>query len=629
MDRNFIEIFFPFLLKLLNEIKEMYIKKLQVEDGFLNNLNVDFKKGLNAIIGARGTGKTSVIELIRYCLGIDSNSKELTKKIIEHVGSILVGGSVVLTLADEKSSEELNINKTFGYEFESEYNFKDHAIIFSQTEIENIGMEATGRLSLIDGFIPKKKEFIEKENDIKNKFKILYRKIKEVETIVDDLSQKVKNKDDIEKQLKELREKIHSSMIMTDELKSKTAQLDFLNNKLSEYKISYEKIIINKSKIYAWYDLINNAVNFELPDFALYSEKNNNLKVKQIIDNDLKNALMHSVELWNNFNDEEKNLETTIKSQEDSNRNLRMEVNSIESGLGNQMLKMQNLSGQKASIEASEENLNSQNQLLEKLKIQKKELLDELEINRNNLYLARKSVVNYLNSELQPTIHIDIKRNKASNLFSTILADLLKGSNLKYNESIPQIYSTLTPRVFVDCIEENNVDLVATISDLSIERVLRIFGYLKERDLSDLYTLILEDDIDMFLLDGSTYKNISILSTGQRCTVILPIILSHSNKIIIVDQPEDHIDNAFITSTLIKSLKNTKNNQIIFSTHNPNIPVLGEAINIIHLESDGINGYVKASGNLYKEEIIDSISTVMEGGKAAFAKRAEFYRVES
>jgi len=607
----------------------MYVKKLQVEDGFLNNLNINFERGLNAIIGARGTGKTSIIELIRYCLGIDSTSKELTKKIIEHVGSILAEGSVVLTLADEKSLEELNINKTFGYELESEYNFKDHVIIFSQTEIENIGMEATGRLSLIDGFIPNKKKFIEKENEIKNKFKIHYRKIKEVENIVDDLSQKVKNKDDVEKQIKELKEKIHSSMVMTDELKSKTAQLDFLNNKLSEYKINYEKVVENKNKIYEWYDLINKAVNFELPALDLYSEKNNNLELKQIIDNELKKALEHSADLWRNFNDEEKNLEAAIKSQEDHNRNLRMQINSIESGLGNQMLRMQNLSGQKASIEANGENLNLQKQLLEQLKIQKKELLDELEINRNNLYLERKSIVDYLNTELQPTIHIDIKRNKASNLFSTMLADLLKGSNLKYNESIPQIYSTLTPRVFVDCIEENNVDLVATITDLSIERVLRIFGYLKERDLSDLYTLMLEDDIDMFLLDGSTYKNLSILSTGQRCTVILPTILSHSNKVIIVDQPEDHIDNAFITSTLIKSLKNNKNNQIIFSTHNPNIPVLGEAINVIHLESDGVNAYVKASGGLYDEEIIDSISTVMEGGKDAFVKRAEFYRVES
>lgn len=605
----------------------MYVKKLQVEDGFLNDLNVNFAKGLNAIIGARGTGKTSIIELIRYCLGIDSTSKELTKKIIEHVGSILVEGSVVLTLADEKSSEELNINRTFRYDLENEYDFRGHVIIFSQTEIENIGMEATGRLSLIDDFIPNKIKYIEKENEIKNKFKILYRKIKEVEITVDDLSQKVKNKDEVDTQLKELKEKINSSMVMTDELKLKTAELDLLNNKLSDYKVKYEKIIKNKNRVYEWYDLINKAVNFELSDLDLYSE--NNLNLKKIIDDELKKTLDYSADLWRNFNNEEKYLEEAIKSQEDYNRNLRMQINSIESGLGNQMLKMQNLSGQKANIEANEENLNLQKQLLIQLKIQKKELLDELEINRNNLYLERKKIVNYLNGELQPSIHIDIKRNKASNLFSTMLADLLKGSNLKYNESIPQIYSTLTPRVFVDCIEENNVNLVSTIADLSIERVLRIFGYLKERDLSDLYTLMLEDDIDMFLLDGSTYKNISVLSTGQRCTVILPIILSHSNKVIIVDQPEDHIDNAFITSTLIKSLKNNKNNQIIFSTHNPNIPVLGEAINIIHLESDGVNAYVKASGSLYNEEIVNSISTVMEGGKAAFSKRAEFYRVES
>lgn len=605
----------------------MYVKKLQVEDGFLNDLNVNFAKGLNAIIGARGTGKTSIIELIRYCLGIDSTSKELTKKIIEHVGSILVEGSAVLTLADEKSSEELNINKSFKYELENEYNFRRHVIIFSQTEIENIGMEATGRLSLIDDFIPNKIKYIEKENEIKNKFKILYRKIKEVETIVDELSQKVKNKDEVDKQLKELKEKINSSMVMTDELKLKTAQLDLLNNKLSDYKIKYEKIIKAKNRIYEWYDLINKAANFELSELELYSE--NNLNLKKVINDELKKSLDYSIDLWGNFNNEDKSLEEAIKSQEDYNRNLRMQINSIESGLGNQMLKMQNLSGQKANIEANEENLNIQKQLLNHLKMQKKELLDELEINRNNLYLERKKIVNYLNDELQPSIHIDIKRNKASNLFSTMLADLLKGSNLKYNESIPQIYSTLSPRVFVDCIEENNVNLVSTIADLSIERVLRIFGYLKERDLSDLYTLMLEDDINMFLLDGSTYKDISVLSTGQRCTVILPIILSHTDKVIIVDQPEDHIDNAFITSTLIKSLKNNKNNQIIFSTHNPNIPVLGEAINIIHLESDGVNAYVKASGNLYNEEIINSISTVMEGGKAAFSKRAEFYRVES
>lgn len=608
----------------------MYVKKLQVEDGFLNNLNINLEKGLNALIGARGTGKTSIIELIRYCLGIDSSSKELTKKINEHIGSILAEGSVVLTLGDENSLEELNINKTFINGLESEYDFKDHVIVFSQTEIENIGMEATGRLSIIDGFIKNKKIYIEGENEIKNKFKILYKKIKEVEAEVDELNFRIKNKDLVNNEIKELKEKINSSMVMTDELKIKAAQLESLNNKLSDQKVKYDKAIKNRNKSYEWYDLINKAVNFELQETDFYSEKFvDNINLKNLISSELNKSLSYAADLWRSLDAEVKDLETGIKLQEEFNRSLRMEVNNIESGLGNQMLKMQNLSGQKATIESNEEMLRVKVELLENLNHEKKILLDDLEINRNNLYLERKKVIDYLNSELQPSIHIDIKRNKVSNLFSTMLADLLKGSNLKYNESIPQIYSTLTPRVFVDCIENNNVNLVSTISDLSVDRVLRIFGYLKERDLSDLYTLMLEDDIDMFLLDGSTYKNISMLSTGQRCTVILPIILSHSNKVIIVDQPEDHIDNAFITSTLIKSLNNNKNNQIIFSTHNPNIPVLGEAVNVIHLESDGVNGYVKACGNLYDIEIVDSISTVMEGGKDAFAKRAEFYRVKS
>lgn len=49
-------------------------------------------------------------------------------------------------------------------------------------------------------------------------------------------------------------------------------------------------------------------------------------------------------------------------------------------------------------------------------------------------------------------------------------------------------------------------------------------------------------------------------------------------RILIVDQPEDHIDNAFIADTLIKSiLARPANGQLLFSTHNANIPVLGSA----------------------------------------------------
>ena len=65
--------------------------------------------------------------------------------------------------------------------------------------------------------------------------------------------------------------------------------------------------------------------------------------------------------------------------------------------------------------------------------------------------------------------------------------------------------------------------------------------------------------------------------------------------------------------------------QTIITTHNANIPVLGNAKHVIYLKSDGSRGYITAEGLLRSRKIIDAISTVMEGGRTAFKFRAEFY----
>jgi energy-coupling factor transporter ATP-binding protein EcfA2 len=130
----------------------------------------------------------------------------------------------------------------------------------------------------------------------------------------------------------------------------------------------------------------------------------------------------------------------------------------------------------------------------------------------------------------------------------------------------------------------------------------------------------------MFLLDGGEYKSTENLSTGQRCTVILPILLCHREAVLVVDQPEDHLDNAFIVDTLIEAIKRSKSDgQLIFSTHNANIPVLGEADQVIVMASDGKRGFVRHSAPLDTKDSVEAISTVMEGGKEAFKRRASFY----
>src|SRR5258708_38638310 len=127
-------------------------------------------------------------------------------------------------------------------------------------------------------------------------------------------------------------------------------------------------------------------------------------------------------------------------------------------------------------------------------------------------------------------------------------------------------------------------------------------------------------------MDGSDYKGIDFLSMGQRCTVVLPIILRHTERMIILDQPEDHLDNAFVVGTLVKAIAaRSQGAQSIVATHNPNIPVLGDAAQVIHLDSDGTRCFVRSAGSINAPEIVEGITTIMEDGREDFAKRADFY----
>lgn len=78
-------------LKTLNEasvgpIKEdgIHIERIQIEEGFLNGLDVWPLPGLAVMIGARGTGKTSLVELIRFCLDVPGYTPESNRRSRDH-----------------------------------------------------------------------------------------------------------------------------------------------------------------------------------------------------------------------------------------------------------------------------------------------------------------------------------------------------------------------------------------------------------------------------------------------------------------------------------------------------------------------------------------------------------------
>jgi len=132
------------------------------------------------------------------------------------------------------------------------------------------------------------------------------------------------------------------------------------------------------------------------------------------------------------------------------------------------------------------------------------------------------------------------------------------------------------------------------------------------------------DDSVEVTLEG---KPISRLSPGQVCSALLPIILTGSTDPLILDQPEDNLDNQLVTDRLIRMLQELKlQRQIIVVTHNPNIVVNGDAEQVIVMRSENGTCSCGKQASIDDEDVMGSIVALMEGGREALINRYRRYR---
>lgn len=603
----------------------MYIERVQVEEGFLGGLDVHLSPGLNVIIGARGTGKTSLIELIRFCLDVPGNTNDVSRRSREHALSILGSGQVTLTLF--LNGQRVQVSRTSSDPAPRATGLYPKPIVFSQTEIETIGLEPLGRLRLIDSFMPtaptesaeQKRVIADIASLTAETLKIgkdieeLERVLKETPVVAAELAQTAKMEENVAK----------TSSI----LQVKAGQLQTLSDQLSLASVKEASLGRAKAEIGNWYNAIKSAHEFALSDqqqsttplssFALDISQTREL---------LRQALNSSYNTWTAIEENLKVVSNERLTVESTARGLRQEVEVLQAGAGQIMRKGQELRAKKATLDSLVVLLSERRASLDSLVRRRGEALNKLEQIRSDRYQARARISAALNDALRPNIRTSVLRNGQQANFGSVIADLLRGSGLKYGDIVPALSARLSPRALLEAVDRFDVELVADAAGVSIERASRVLSHLRTTDLSNLGTIDLEDEVSLQLLDGTDYKDVVTLSTGQRCTVVLPLILSHRDRILVVDQPEDHIDNAFIAGTLIKSLlSRDSSSQILFSTHNPNIPVLGNADRVLHLGSDGKHGFVLSAGTLNEGRIVDAISNVMEGGAAAFERRATFY----
>lgn len=122
--------------------------------------------------------------------------------------------------------------------------------------------------------------------------------------------------------------------------------------------------------------------------------------------------------------------------------------------------------------------------------------------------------------------------------------------------------------------------------------------------------------------ESSSFQSLQQASAGQKTAAILSFLLAHGSEPLLMDQPEDDLDNALVSELVVTQLRNNKSRrQLIVITHNANIVVNGDAELVMPMEFLGGQIVNNVSGGLQERSIRVKICEIMEGGEKAFEQR--------
>ena len=617
------------------------VEKIEISGGFLPGLSVNLPQGLTCIIGARGSGKSTLAEAMRFALcGISAAPKHCADLIQAN----LAGGALVTIAALADGSNRYTIKRGLKQNpllLTSDGRPIDTVDLdrgtflpldaYSSLEIEAIADEALGdrRRNLLDEL---------RSEQMRSIHLSLAESARALETNADRIRTAQRSIDDLTEQIEELGD-IRGRLSALEPSDRESAQ-DFV--RLSRQQQIDQREIVKLGS--ADKDLKTFGETLEqlrreaqaLFVARLAEEQSANAATLRRYDN-LLAATMAPIE---------KHLvaiHTKIRETQTTLAQARQSVSEIHTGHAGELAKLAALNqaaSEHARVRAS---LEQQVARLETLEQQRVELHTELKtllerrkslktdhiLMRDKVSTMRDEIASELQHEAGERVRIRVMRNADHMSYTQTLTDGLKGARVRNQNEILATLMQLRPEQLGQLIQSNDLDSFEELTQFGTERSRKILDAFRESvDPLALEITAIEDRIAIELNVATAghphFKDASDLSRGQKCTALLPILLARRDNPLIIDQPEDNLDNHFIFETVVNAVRRMKKRrQLIFITHNANIPVLAEAELVLVMTSDGRVGTVERSGSVdeCREQIID----LLEGGREAFELRSKRY----
>lgn len=624
------------------------IQRVRFVGGYLDGVDIELSEHLNAVIGGRGTGKSTFLECIRFALDLEPFGKEAKSKYDAILKNNLgkESGSVELIIRSAAMhGRKFKVSRKWGnqpFVVDEQGKVSPYQPIdllpgielYGQNEIYEMTRDPQSRNQLVERFL---------EGDHANFDTTIEKVLSSLkdnrEAIRRALQQKSEVEADVER-LPKLQDQARQfqSLGLDEKLKiiPKLEKEKQFGERVTEEMARVGEAIVTLKDSLADTTFLSDAALDELPHADL-------LKQQRVILEQLTNNLTQAIAQLEQLEAQaaagllplQQQLQSAIGGEEQTLESAFKEIPASQGKTGRQIgAEYQSLLKQIEQIRPKQIALQNRQAQIDELYSQRKKFLLELDQETSARSSAMQKSVKRLNRKLEQKVRLTLRSEGNRQAFVNFLAGCnLDGVGAKRLAWV--IEGDFSPANLAATIREGEQALKQANWGIT-PAVAQALRRMTESQLLQLEELILPDTmaIELNVAHGEQeahFRPIDDLSTGQQCTAVLHLLLLDNQDPLILDQPEDNLDNAFIAERIVSELRRAKlTRQFLFATHNANIPVFGDAEWIGVLSVDDNKGRIlpEQQGAIDVPAIQQLAAEILEGGKSAFNQRREKYGFE-
>jgi DNA repair ATPase RecN len=625
------------------EVHYSRIESVRFHGGYLDAIEIDLSAHLNAVIGGRGTGKSTLIECLRYAFDLPPRLVSARRQHEEIVkANLRAGGRIELVLVSQaQGGQRYQLSRRYG----EPPVVKNEAGKVSTLQPRDL----TPRIEIYG-----QNEILELARDPAYHATLLNRFLQSGSSLASELEL-------ASKRLVDNRNRLLSAEQQKDELQAQVAKLPKLTEQVQQFKslgledklalvpqLEREKqLAVRVGEELSRLAEGLTALNDSLPDTAFLSEKALNglphadtlFRMSAAL-NELNGAVISQLSALKRLHTATGaavgNLQAQLRSKHDAQSAALEQLFSTLPALAGKPGRdvgraYQGLLREIEIIRPSEARFETLDKLLQELRSERLKLLDDFAQIRDRRNDELREATKKLNHRLDGKLKLSLKLGAQRKALKEFLLQV-PGLGEKKLAWIEQSGDALTVAALVKAIREGESAIKALTWDWEMQpSVAEALARLERSKVLELEEIDLQDGVLIELNTahaGEQFKPLVDLSTGQQCTAILHLLLLDNDDPLIMDQPEDNLDNAFIADRIVTQLREAKTErQFLFATHNANIPVFGDAEWIGIFSSDGSQAHMplRAQGSIDVPVIRAKVADILEGGRTAFSQRKEKY----